>query len=732
MTNKRIVLSIILIVFYFFGIQVAHSQTSNKELKLGLVLSGGGAKGFAHIGVLRVLEEENIPITLISGTSMGNIIGALYSVGYSPDEIEEFAKYQDWSMLLTDDIDRKLKSRFKQDFEEKHPLELRINKDHKKLLLPAGLVRGNNILNIFCGMTAEYPDSINFADLPIPFACVAYDLNSKSEVVIDHGHLAKAMLTSMAIPGIFAPVHYKDMEFVDGGVINNFPVDVALDMGADLVVGVDLRQENEEDDVSLESITTILRGIVSKLESEKHDANIEMADVVINPDLRGITALDFETDLIEKIIKSGEDAAREQMPKIKELLADKNIKRNNIRNKKPTQQWLITDIELPKEYNKEHTILLQHLHLHHNHSYSMMEIDQAVKRVYGYGNFESVYYKLNKNDNGYTLKLFIDNKKEASLKIGGALNTVDITSIYANYSYQDYSRALNLLTLDAKVARNPQVLFLAETNRLLSTTGFKARGRFNRMDYHTQTKESGRMRAGSISTSLYTYRRFKEVADLNIGIDETYFYSNDYYRNIADAKDSRIRDLYTSAYGFLTVDSRNRSFIPDNGVLMRTGVSLVTMTNDFRHFTPTVDFMVNSIHPIADNVAIKADLYHRSVFDDDDVSIYYANYSSNRYNAYSDFYFPLLGQGGITVLDNVSTLGDLGLRIEVAPKHYIIPRVQLLWQVDKWNDLNFDKRDWGAGFTYQHRSKLSRLDFTIGYTELHNHVNFHGGVGYQF
>ena len=159
---------------------------------------------------------------------------------------------------------------------------------------------------------------------------------------------------------------------------------------------------------------------------------------------------------------------------------------------------------------------------------------------------------------------------------------------------------------------------------------------------------------------------------------------------------------------------------------------LFRSTNDFRHFTPTVDFMVKSIHPIADNVAIKADLYHRSVFDDDDVSIYYANYSSNRYNAYSDFYFPLLGQGGITVLDNVSTLGDLGLRIEVAPKHYIIPRVQLLWQVDKWNDLNFDKRDWGAGFTYQHRSKLSRLDFTIGYTELHKDVDFHGCVVYQF
>ena len=235
----------VILIITLININVHNLFSRDKEQKLGLVLSGGGAKGFAHIGVLKVFEEENIPVSLISGTSMGNIIGALYSVGYSPDEIEDFAKRQDWSMLLTDDIDRRLKSRFKQDFEEKHIIEMNISSSNKRLALPAGLVKGNNILNIFCGMTAEYADSINFANLPIPFACVAYDLNSAQEVVIDHGHLAKAMLTSMAIPGIFSPVEYKNMRCVDGGVINNFPVDVALEMGANMTIGVDLKQIGE-------------------------------------------------------------------------------------------------------------------------------------------------------------------------------------------------------------------------------------------------------------------------------------------------------------------------------------------------------------------------------------------------------------------------------------------------------------------------------------------------------
>lgn len=736
MKRRSKALTLFLFFLYLFNSpllisQLIAQQNKNQE-SLGLVLSGGGAKGFAHIGVLRVFEEENIPITLISGTSMGNIIGALYSVGYSPDEIEEFAKRQDWSMLLTDDIDRRLKSRFKQEFEEKHPLVLSLNRENRKLSLPAGLVKGNNILNIFCGMTAAYPDSVNFSDLPIPFSCVAYDLNSAQEVVIDHGHLAKAMLTSMAIPGIFAPVEYKNQRFVDGGVINNFPVDVAIDMGADIIIGVDLRQENEDDKAHYESITTILRGIVSRLETEKHDENVEKANIVINPNLKGITALDFETELIDTIIIRGERAAREQMPKIKELIKNRDIIKNNNRNELPPQEWLITEIKTPDTYNKDVNIILQQLDLEVNNTYTMGQIDSAVKRVYGFGNFDNVYYKLNQNKKGYTLELLIDNKKESEFMVGGALNTVDITSIYVNYSYHDYSKAINLMTFDAKIARNPQMLFMLETNRLLSTSGFALRGRYNRMDYRDSDKTSGRMRAGSVTSSLYTYRRFRESADFNIGINETYFYSNDYYRSNAGIDDSKVSRFYTSAYGVLTIDNRNRSFIPDRGIYLKSEFTLLTETKDFRYFIPIANLSLNTLTPLSGTVSFTADLYHRSVISDNLYSPYFANYSSNRYNAYTDFYFPLLGQGGITILDPISSLGEIGLRVEVSPKHYIIPRIQLLWQMDDWSNINIDKHNWGAGLTYQHRSKLSRLDFTIGFNEFLNRVNFNGGIGYQF
>lgn len=732
MKSKINLLSFALACLFIFN--HLYADEVNEQQKLGLVLSGGGAKGFAHIGVLKVLEEENIPISLISGTSIGNIIGALYSIGYNAAEIEEFVKEQDWSMLLTDDIDRRLKSRFKQDFEEKHPLELSLNKKQKKLLLPAGLVKGNNILNTFCGLMTHYPDNIDFSELPIPFSCVAYDLESAQEVVINSGHLPKAVLSSMAIPGIFSPVEFGDNRFVDGGVINNFPVDVALDMGADIIIGVDLKQEGEKDQAVGESITTILRGIVYKLESQKHNENREKADVVIIPDLKGITALDFDANLVDSIISKGEQAARKHLSEIRELVKNREILRNNNYNRKSKDNWHITDVELPDLYKKETKIILQQLNIDPGTSYDLEQLDKAVKRVYGYGNFETVFYKLIPNDKGYTMKVLIENKPETALMVGGALNTVDIAAVYANFSHRDYSRAINLMSIDAKIARSPQLLLMAETNRLLSTTGVKVKSRFHRMDFHSDDKISGRMRAGSVIASLYSYRRFRESADLSIGIDEAYFYSNDYYRSAAGFDDSKVSSFYTSANASFTIDNRNKSFIPDRGIFLNANFSLIAENSnfDFKNLIPVASLTFNGLIPVSENVYFKTDLYHRTVFFDFSGSPYFSNYSSNRYNAFSDFYFPLLGQGGVTILDNVSSLGDLGLRIEVAPKHYIIPRVQLLWQLDKWSNLNFDNRYWGGGFTYQHRSRLSRIDFTIGYSELLGRANFHGGIGYQF
>ena len=362
-SNKRSIFIIIMCLLFASNHFIqAQPSASNKELKLGLVLSGGGAKGFAHIGVLKVFEEENIPITLITGNSIGTIVGALYSIGYSAQDIEEFTKEQDWNVLLTDGVQRRHKSRFKQEFEQKYFLKLGINKGDKKLSFPSGLIVGNNILNVFCGVTADLNDNIDFSELPIPFACVAYNLETGKEEVLNKGYLAKAMLSSMAFPGVFSPVKIEDMKLLDGGIINNFPVDVAKDMGADIIIGVDLQQKKGEGS-QFESVATIFKEIVSKIEEDKHNENVELADIVINPNLEGIATFDFKDNIIDSLIKKGEMAAREQLPKIKKLIANKNIKQNNSSEKKEKKEWLITEIRIPEKYKYDNQFINSRLNL---------------------------------------------------------------------------------------------------------------------------------------------------------------------------------------------------------------------------------------------------------------------------------------------------------------------------------------------------------------------------------
>lgn len=199
--------------------------------KIGLVLSGGGAKGVAHIGVLKVLEEAEIPIDYICGTSMGAIIGGLYSIGYHAEELDSMVRSQDWIFLLTDQIARPYQS-FNSKYEKEHFLIKVPLGNNKKISTPSGIVKGQGILNKFTSLTIGYHQLDSFADLPIPFACVAGDLTSGKEIVIKKGNLPLAMRTSMAVPGVFQPVYRDGMVLVDGGIFNNFPVDVAKEMGS--------------------------------------------------------------------------------------------------------------------------------------------------------------------------------------------------------------------------------------------------------------------------------------------------------------------------------------------------------------------------------------------------------------------------------------------------------------------------------------------------------------------
>lgn len=295
----------IILSFLFFWTTL--SANSVDRPKIGLVLSGGGALGFAHIGTLKMLDSLEIPIDCIAGTSMGGILGALYSIGYTGQEIEDIVERTDWPDLFTDHPSRKNLPYFERQLAER--FQLLFSMQGIEPVPPSGLIYGQKVSLLFSSLTFPYEHIQRFDDLPIPFRCVALDLITGNEVVLEQGSLARAMRSTMAIPSIFSPVEWGDSLLVDGGIMNNLPVDAVKAMGADIVISVDVGNQLRSRE-NLNSALEILDQSINMLGIQKWRQNVRQVDVLIRPELSGLTMADFQENKIRRILDRGETAAK--------------------------------------------------------------------------------------------------------------------------------------------------------------------------------------------------------------------------------------------------------------------------------------------------------------------------------------------------------------------------------------------------------------------------------------
>ncbi len=306
-----------LMVLLMISAAVAQEQ-SPEEGKLVLVLSGGGARGFAHIGVLRVLEEQNIAPDLIVGTSMGAVVGGLYASGWSPDEIEELVETIDWEKIFTDRVARKYRSfRRKQD---DYPVMIqgRLHFDGLKPVLPSGVIDGQRLDLVLRSVEAQSPTAADFDDLPIPYRAVASNLATGHAVVLASGNLATAMRASMSVPGALPPVTIDGQDLVDGGIAANLPVSIALELGATKIIAVDisspLLDESDEQFSSFMDVYSQLNSLLTVGNRDRDVALLDADDLLIVPDLGDISFISF--DKAEEAIAIGETAARAQIDKL--------------------------------------------------------------------------------------------------------------------------------------------------------------------------------------------------------------------------------------------------------------------------------------------------------------------------------------------------------------------------------------------------------------------------------
>lgn len=297
--NKLIFTFILLLVPF----SLAHTTPRKK---VGIVLSGGGAKGVAHIGAIKVLEELDIPIDYITGTSIGAIIGGLYSIGYTSEQLETIVKQTNWIDLLTDKISRDaIPFPFKLD-DSKYLISLPIKNNEKG----GGIIRGRNISQLLQQLTEDYNNTTNFDSLPIPFACIATDMATNKIEVIRSGKLSEAMRASMAIPVVFTPLYSDKKVLIDGGFKDNLPIDVAKSMGADIIIAIDAQSDLATSD-KLQTVPDVVNQLMLMIcQSELNIDKINQVDSYIKVNVEGYNAASFSNEAIETLIIRGENAAR--------------------------------------------------------------------------------------------------------------------------------------------------------------------------------------------------------------------------------------------------------------------------------------------------------------------------------------------------------------------------------------------------------------------------------------
>jgi NTE family protein len=364
--------------------------------RICLVLSGGGARGMAHIGVLKVLEDLKIPVDCIAGTSMGAIVGGLYASGMTAQQIDATMRSLDWQEAFRDAPPRRdLAFRRKQD-DRNFLVRLPLGLQHRKILLPKGFIQGQKLQETLRQLTLPFSNSTDFDLLPTPFRAVATDLETGNAVVMDKGDLAIAMRASMSAPGVFAPVELNGRLLVDGGLAENLPVNVARAMHADILIVSDVSfplQPRAALDSPL-SISNQMLAILVRKDSDRQRASLSPQDILIEPNLGSAPATDFASP--SAVVARGEDGARAAIAKLSAYAVADNAYRAYLARRAarepglPAIKFVRVDAQ-SKRYEK--TILAEMQPL----VGKPLDLDQVGKRItelYGLGNFETLDYTL--------------------------------------------------------------------------------------------------------------------------------------------------------------------------------------------------------------------------------------------------------------------------------------------------------------------------------------------------
>ncbi|MCK0132438.1 patatin-like phospholipase family protein [Flavobacteriaceae bacterium F08102] len=421
-----------------------HAQKrEGKDLKVGLVLSGGGAKGFAHVGVLKVLEEAGVRIDYIGGTSMGAIIGALYASGYSAKKLDSIIRSVDFNDLMQDRIPRKSKSIYQKENTEKYALTLPIK--NGGITLPSAISKGQNIFNLLSQLTISVQEVDDFSKLPIPFFCMATNLENGKSEVLEKGFLPQAVRASGSFPTLLDPVEIDGKLLTDGGVLNNFPVDVMQEKGVDLIIGVDV-QDGLKDRSQLNSALEIVMQLINFQIYSEDNLKVEETDVYIKPDINSFNVVSFND--MSEIINKGVVAANKHLEELK-LIASQQVNKPFKKAVNTNTTYKINGISFSGNENYTQRYMLGKLKFDRIDTISHERFIEGINNLSATGNFKNIQYRFIPKEDGVELHFDVKESEIATyFQLGIHYDDVYKTGVLLNLTSKHLMFKNDLLSTD--------------------------------------------------------------------------------------------------------------------------------------------------------------------------------------------------------------------------------------------------------------------------------------------
>jgi len=732
--------------------------------KVGVVLCGGGAKGAAHVGVLKVLEENGIPVDCIAGTSMGALIGGLYAIGYSASELDSLLLAQDWNYLLSDRIPRSSRMFERKQNQDKFVLQIpfgagdysrlgprkpRTSETSTSLLnnLPLAVVNGQNIYNLLTHLSVGYQDSIDFSRMPVPFACVAVDLVGKKEVVFKNGNLVDALRASMAIPGYFAPVRLNDMVLVDGGILNNYPADVCRAMGADIVIGVVLLDEEAHKE-DIDNIGRVASEILNLYMNGKMPENLAATDLAIYPDTKGYHTLSYDAESMRIIIDNGEAAAREHQEELNAIKA---------RLEQSTQEF-IGPVQQPEKYRKavrldrdsitlgnvsfrglsakDYQMLVRKSCLKPGARISGTDLSTEIARFYNTAAFESVTYLLRGQEEPYDLELNFVPGRKSMIGVGIRLDSEEIAAILLSMGLNENTLYGSKLNVTAKIAYNLQAQ--AQYSYVFrSLAQFKAGYHFRITNFNLKNGADELFNLGfdqhNFNLAFSTRARSTSI-DLGARLE---LYN---YRGQINASDfpgydiDYSRFMFPLAYARFQADSRNDQNFPTRGSHLDAEFDYFFNSGSSRGFN---DYMAARIHfsgviPMGRHFAMITTIDNRTLFGNQ-IPMVHANIMGGRlYGRYMNQQLPFIGFGRPRVFQNVLTDVSVDFRYQFLNNNYVFLSGAYSRDFQNFDNIFDHAPIIGASIGYAYDSFIGPLAVNLFWSNLTKKVGGFISIGHAF